>query len=399
MLMDDLQQIFSLMNPWWEKKEFSAGLTREKYLSLMKQELQTKQIVFLSGLRRVGKTTLLKQLIHYLLSTTEPKRIFYLTMDFISFKDKTIHQLVEEYRKMHSIGLETPIYVFLDEVTQSSSFEQELKNFYDLENIKFFASSSSASLLKSKNNYLVGRSLIIEVLPLDFTEFLQFKNINILPSEQYLLESYFEEYLKIGGMPEYVLTQDVNCLKNTIEQILYKDIIAYHNIKEKDIVEKMFQLLCERAGKTITLSKLARVLSVSVDTIRRFLEYFKDTFLFYSIDRYAKSLNEKIHSPKKLYIADVGIRNAFVGFKDKGSLVENLVYLKIKQYPLYYYFENNKEIDFIILIKKKTIAIEVKYKKKIEEKELEFFEKSSFSKKILVKQFKDIEDINNVIIS
>ena len=382
-----------LMNPWWENKEFNPGISREKYLKELVDGLNKKDIVFITGLRRVGKTMLLKQIIHELLKRVEPKKILYLTLDFITFKDKSIHELIEEFRKIHAHKIDDKLYLFLDEVTQIPYFEKELKNLYDLENVKIYASSSSASLLKSKNNYLVGRSKIVEILPLDFNEFLLFSGIKIAKSNGHLLDKEFEEYLMIGGMPEYVLTRDIGYIKNTVEQIIYKDIIAVHDIKDKDSVEKLFILLCERIGKRFTYSKLARVLSISVDSVRRYVGYFIDTFLFYSIERHAKSLNERIASPKKVYISDIGIRNVFVGFKDKGALFENLTFLKIKNRDPHYFFENEKEIDFIV---DKT-AIEVKFKQNIDEEELEFFNNSKFKVKLLVKEFKDLEKLDTLV--
>lgn len=390
-----MEETLALMNPWWEKKEFAVGIPREKYVSQLLQHLKGKEIVFLTGLRRVGKTTLLKQVIHTLLQTVSPNHILYLTLDFISFKGKTIHDLVQEFRKMHGFSQEEFIYLFLDEVAQTPSYEQELKNFYDLEKAKIFASSSSASILKSKSSYLVGRSLVIEVLPLDFREYLLFKGKSVGKAESYLLDKYFEEYLEVGGLPEYVLTGDVNLLKNTVEQILYKDIISLHNIKDKESVERLFLLLAERVGKPCTSAKLARVLGLSVDSIRRYMNYFKDTFLFYTMEKYAKSLNERTYAPKKIYIADTGIRTAFVGFRDKGALLENTVFLAIKDKHPRYFFEKGKEIDFIVERKQGKIAIEAKMRNASQE-ELAFFQQSPFPRKLLVQGWKDLEKLEQL---
>ncbi len=387
-----MEQSLYLMNPWWESKEFETGIERSKYLKELITNQDKKEIVFLTGLRRIGKTTILKQIIKHLIQKVDSKRILYLTLDFISFKGKTIHELVQEFRKIHEHKISEKIFLFLDEVTQISEFEKELKNLYDLENVKIYASSSSASLMKSKNSFLVGRSRIIEILPLDFEEFMAFKNIKTSKQDKHLIDKYFEDYLRIGGLPEYVLTEDISHIKNTVEQIMYKDIIALHDIKDKESVEKLFLLFCERVGKRLTYTKIARILSISVDTVRRYTDYFRDVFLFFTIEKHAKSLNERIIAPKKIYIADIGIRNVFVGFKDKGALFENLVFLKIKDKNPQYFYENEKEIDFIV---DKT-AIEVKYKNQIEEKELDFFEKSDFKRKILIQGFEDLEKLDKL---
>jgi uncharacterized protein len=384
-----MEAALALMNPWWEGKSFEIGKTRVKYLSQLHPLLETKQITFITGLRRVGKTTLMKQCIHQLLSCIPPNNIFYTTLDFISFQGKTIHDIIETFRTIHKHPINTKLYLFLDEITHIKSFEQELKNLYDLENVRIVASSSSASLMKSKKNFLVGRARIIEVLPLDFEEYLAFKEITINKSEQYLTKKYFEDYLRVGGMPEYVLHENIEYIKTIIEQIIYKDIIAMHNIKDHRTVEKLFLLLCERVGKRVTYAKLARLLGVSVDTVRRYIAYFKDTFLFYTIEKHARSLNERTYAPEKVYIADTGIRNAFLGFRDKGALFENLVFMQIRDSEPRYYYENGKEIDFVI---GKT-AIEAKYKENIDDEELQFFYESRFKKKILVTKYQDLKDL------
>lgn len=392
-----MEEALALMNPWWSNTSFNIGIKREKYLKPLLSYLGKKEIIFLTGLRRVGKTTLLKQIIQNLLTKTDPKDILYLTLDFIAFHGKTIHALIEEFRKMHGHSRDKKIYLFLDEITHISFFEQELKNFYDLENVKIYASSSSASLLRSKNNYLVGRSRIFEIHPLDFSEYILFKGISVKKEENYLLDKHFEQYLLYGGLPEYVITGDPETIKTTIEQIIYKDIIAFYNIKDKETVEKLFLLLCERVGKRISYAKIARVLGSSVDSVKRYIGYFEETFLFYTIERYAKSMNERTFSPKKIYIADTGIRTIFVGARDKGALFENLVFLTIKSLFVHYYFEDGKEIDFIIVQAKEKIAIESKYKEIIDKKELAFFENAPFSKKIIVQNYKDLQKLSFLI--
>ena len=116
-------------------------------------------------------------------------------------------------------------------------------------NVKIYASSSSASLLKDKNAYLTGRQRVIEVMPLNFDEYLVFKNITIKKSDAYLIESYFEDYMSDGGMPEYVLTGDISYIQNLIDNIIYKDIIAYYNIKSESVIKDFYKLLMERSEK------------------------------------------------------------------------------------------------------------------------------------------------------
>ena len=142
---------------------------------------------------------------------------------------------------------------------------------------------------------------------------------------------------------------------------------------------ELFKLLCERVGKPFTYNKLSHVLDVSPETVRRYVQYFENTYLFYSIERYSKSLNERVYSPKKAYVGDVGIRNITTGFKDKGSIYENLVFLNLlRKSPIYYLYENGVEIDFLF---NKSI-IECKYKSELKGKQLSLFNRLKFSKSI-----------------
>lgn len=390
-----MKELFYRFNPWWEGDFKPNFIDRKELLTKLSGSLDKKNITILTGLRRVGKTTLLKMLINSLIKEkgVEPKYIFYISLDFYSLEKQTILEIVEQYLKIQKISFDDKIFLFLDEVATKSDFSLQLKNIFDLYNAKIYASSSSASVLKDSKANLTGREEIIEVLPLTFEEFLNFKNIKIKQADSHLEEAYFEKYMEIGGIPEYVLTNDINYIKQLVDDILYKDIIAYYNIKEKNIVRDFFALLMERAGKQVSINKLAKILGISPDTAKRFLNYFKDTYLIYTIDRYGK-LNDKIKSPKKIYAGDVGIRNVFTGFRDKGAVFENLIFLKIKHKNPNYIYENGLEIDFITDDKK---IIEVKYNTSMNEKQKKLFDSLKGSKKFVITNYEEMKKILNDI--
>jgi len=307
------------------------------------------------------------------------KNICYLSLDAYLFRKYSIFELIREFRKINSLRIDEKVYLFLDEVSAKESFNQELKNLYDLENVKIIASSSSATLLRDKRAYLTGRSRLLEIEPLNFNEFLLFKNYSPKKSEKYLLEKYFKKYMEIGGMPEYVLTEDPSYITNLVENIISKDIIAFYTIKNESIVKDLFQLLCERVGKQISYTKLAKVLEISKDSVKKYLGYFKDSYLFYEIEKDSKSLNERKTANKKIYCADVGIKNVSVGFRDLGAIYENLVFLKIKNLKPRYVKKDGVEIDFIT----KEKLIEAKFNREVEEKQLRVFNSLKIKEKIL----------------
>jgi len=376
-----MQEIIYEMNPWWEAEYKFIGIKREKYLNILIQNLNNKDIIFLTGLRRIGKSTILKQLIYLLINEQKinPKEICYLSLDNYSFKEYTITELVRQFRKINNLKINDKIYLFLDEITYKDSFKEELKNLYDLEHTKIFATSSSANKLVDKKALLTGRARTIEVNPLDFQEFLIFKNYKPKNSEKYLLENYFKKYMELGGIPEYVITEDPTYVTNLTENILYKDIIAANNIKNSENVKDLFRLLCERVGKPLSNNKLANIIGINKNTVKKYIGFFKETYLFYVIEKDAKTLNQRIADNKKIYCADVGIKNVSTGFKDLGAIYENLVFLKIKTEQPRFIYENSIEIDF----KFKDTIIEAKYNQEMNNKQKELFSKIKVKNKII----------------
>ena len=144
----DIESELYKQNPWWEGKFEEKSIPREIYLNEISKNTKSKEIIFLTGLRRIGKTTILMQTINQLLNNkTKPQDILFIRLDSFNLLEYSIHQLVEEYRKIHKKSVLDFFYLFLDEVTSRDNFEQELKSLYDNENIKVICSSFCISLI------------------------------------------------------------------------------------------------------------------------------------------------------------------------------------------------------------------------------------------------------------
>jgi len=291
-----MKEILYQFNPRWENPKYEySPIIRDKYFSKLKSNLNNKEIIFLIGLRRVGKTTLIKQLIQELSKNIESKYILYLSCEHPKFEDKTLIEIVDEYRGYFNLKREEQIYVFFDEVQLKENFERDLKILHDCEDkIKVFCSGSSSTILKDKKAYLTGRQRTFEIEPLDFNEYLKFKNQEVKISEEYRYKELFLNYMKSGGMPEFVKNKDPEYLLNLIDTILYKDIVSYYGLKNQKLIRDLFILLCERIGKTLSYNKLSKILGISVDTVSQYVSYFEETFLIYIVHKHSKTLNERI---------------------------------------------------------------------------------------------------------
>lgn len=378
------------LNPWWEGKPFESGILREIYLQQINKNLESKEILFLTGLRRTGKTTIMYQAIAKLIKKMRSEDILFIRVDSFPLLEHSIHEMIEEYRRIFKKGTKDFFYLFLDEVSSRNNFEQELKSLYDNDNIKMICSSSIATLMRDKKALLTGRTITIEVMPLTFEEFLLFRDVVIKGADRALLEGHFRDYLRLGGIPHYVLTEDENYLHDLIQSIIYKDIVAYYGITNERVVKELFLLLCERVGKSLSLNKLSNILGIGINTLRRYVGYFEKAYLFYIVDRHTRSYNERITSPKKIYIGDVGIKNMVTGFRDLGASYENLVFLRIKHLHPGYYREGLAEIDFIT----KDLAIEAKYNQKMDDKQKNVFENIKGRKKIIAEGVDFFRDWN-----
>ena len=380
-------------NPWWEEDfKLSNIIVREKTLSHLKDSLNKKEIVFVTGLRRVGKTTLLKMLIKIIIDSgiAEPDHILYVSLDDYLLMKFSIIEIVDRFRSLHKIKTDDKIFLFMDEITYKEDYEIQVKNLYDSHNVKIYLSSSSASVMKNRKPYLTGRSKTLEIQSLSFEEYLDFKNIKIKKRDKHLTTTYFEEYLLNGGIPEFVITGDSNYLRELVDDIIYKDIAAHHNIRDLKLLKEFFLLLMERSGKVFSINKLANILKISPDTARRYLELFSESYLIHLLPRHGKT-NERILSPKKIYSADLGVRNLFTGFRDKGSLFENYIYLLIKLQEPAYYYKDGIELDFYTSDKK---LIEVKYNSELTEAQKQLMDSTAANEKIIISGYDDIEKLS-----
>lgn len=392
----NIKNLLFQYNPWWEEGYSNKNfIKRFSYIDRLKGDINKKHIVFLTGLRRVGKTTLMKIIIGELLEQgIDKKNILYVSLDDYLLLQKNIFEILEEHRKINKLKIEEKIYLFLDEITYQNEYHLQLKNLYDKENIKIFAASSSGSLLKDKKAFLTGRTKTLEVKPLDFEEYKQFKGIEIKKRNSFLNESYFEDYMKEGGLPENVLEPDRQYLMDLIDDIIQKDITAYYGLKNHQLMRDYYTLLMERGGKQLSINKIANILKISPDTARRYLHYFEETYLIYLLPRWGKT-NEKLLSPKKIYACDLGIKYLFVGDRDYGSYFENYLYLKLRNNrSVYYIYENGIEIDFYT---SDRILVESKYNSKLTEKQQKLFKGINADRKMVIDSVDELELINEII--
>jgi len=362
-----IDEVLLRYNPWWSKEYQSPGILRQSYIDEVLRLLKRERIVILFGLRRVGKTTIMRQLVARLLGSMNPDRILFAGIDHPELERTPLYELLREFRRINGLKSSQEVVLFLDEVHSRTGFEKELKAIYDLEEkVKLIASGSSGLVVKQKSSHLVGRYRSIKVNPLTFGEFLLFKGEGPDPSEAQLMEKFADNYILDGGIPEYVLSSDQDYVSELVSNIIYRDISAVYGVKDPKLLKDLYFLLMQRVGKKISYSKLARLIGVGDDAVKRYVGYFEEAFLLHIVEKEGTP-NERKYGPKKCYSPDNGICSIISGASDSGPLAENSVYLKLRDRFEPRYFERGGiEVDFLC----GKMAYEVKYKSRVSDEEV-----------------------------
>jgi len=332
---------------------------RQEIYALLKQS-ELKHITCLSGIRRCGKTYLLFQIIKKLIE--EKKTTAYINFEDPRFNDSTeqldiLYQTILENRKE-----EGKIYLFLDEIQNIKKWEKWLAAMYE-KNIKFYVSGSNASLLAGEfSKSLTGRHKLSRTYPLDFKQFLDFKEPSLLEEkEKRIIEKtakikkYLKEYLQYGGFPETIFNNRKDLMKDYFEDILTKDIITRHNLKFKQSLKEIAVILLTNISSQHSLYSLNKLIQArSINTIKNYLMYMEDAYLIQKVPFFSYSIKKQLSNPFKIYATDTGMRNAISASfsEDLGKLYENLVAIELtKKYEkenIYYWKSTKHEVDFLV---------------------------------------------------
>lgn len=361
-------EVLKKWNPW--ERSIDAGIKRQKYIEKIYPYLKRKEVIVLKGIRRAGKSTMVKQLMLELIKNKVNKnQILYLNLEDYNFANYLKIELFDEVLHAYRYYSKNKgkVYFFIDEIQKIGNWEKWIRTKYDLgENIKFVITGSSASLLsKELSALLTGRNLSFKIMPLSFVEFLKFSKIKSL-----------EEYLKFGGFPEVVLEKEEGkkafILQQYFEDIIHKDIIDRHSIRNAKQLIEIARYLISSAGSKVSLNKLSKVFGISKDTVSLYIGYMIDAYLLFEVTffSYSAKIKHDISKLPKLYVLDNGLINVVsVQYsKNKGQMFENTVLIKLlDEYDdISYWSELKSEVDFIVNSK----AINVTATDKIPEREM-----------------------------
>ena len=357
----EISQLEDIVNDQWSvflKKEpgFERQINFQKYTA-------SKQITVISGIRRSGKSTLLKQF------SLKLPNFYYINFDderLINFSVHDFNNLIIIWKKEFDSK-----YIFVDEIQNVANWERFARRMHD-EGYKLFITGSNAKLLSSElSTHLTGRYQKIELFPFSFNELAAYSKIGSLSSLTSATKSkilkLFDEYLLHGGFPEYIKYKDSEYLKRTYEDIIYRDIITRFGIKKVKSFRELTSYIFTNFTKEASYNTLKNILGIKTTmSVRNYVGFLEESYLVFELFKYDYSLKKQYISDKKLYVIDNGMRNAtaFYFSADRGRLLENLVYIELKRREKkLYYFKDKSECDFLIQEKNNIVqAIQVTQK-------------------------------------
>jgi hypothetical protein len=347
------------------------------YYEILKQ-INHKNALVITGMRQVGKTTLMRQLFDKI---SEKKIWFDLDnpLDLKIFEDIDYNNIYRYLAGELNSRENDRIFVFIDEIQNFPEITKVMKYLIDHYRVKFVVTGSSSFYLRNLfPESLSGRKFLYQLNPLSFQEYLYFRGLKtreqifkkdiekalkpISLPEYKKYDRYFNEYLDFGGFPEVVITRDreskKQILKNIFASFFERDLQILSDYKDIRELRDLILLLVPRVGSELQVTRLASELKISRPKVYEYLEFLRSVFFIKLVPKYSKSIDRSVAGGKKIYFSDNGILRV-IGRVNAAQLFENILANQLSEYGeiSFYNKRNTAEIDFVI---NKEVAIEAK---------------------------------------
>ena len=408
----DKVEIISILNDWnYWNRNLPNTKPREFYDNKIERYLKYNEVIVIKGIRRSGKSTLMINQIKKLTNrSVDINNILFVNLEDPRFVGYLNLELLEKIKEsfLEYLSPKGKPYIFLDEIQNIPNWEKWVNKEYELKLSNIIISGSNSSMLNSEiASTISGRYLEVDVYPLSFKEFLEFKDIKIekkldIISKKIEINRAFEEYIKYGAFPKVLeyKPEDKRELLNTYKNtILLKDIVARYKLKDFKTLEEMAIYLLSNSGITISINRLKNLFKVSYDMAKAYVEYLCRAYMVFEVNKFDYSLKKQNLNDKKYYSIDTGLSNILrvPSLQTRGSDIENIVFIELlrRGYKVYYYkTANNLEIDFLVQ-KEQEIVMLIQVTKSLKDKNTKQREMRAFE--IAKKELK-LESVESVII-
>lgn len=432
----DIKQLLSLYNPWWERGEAAlkdVPKFERPVLPAIIYDLETlPQILSITGPRRIGKTTLLRQAVRFYIRQGKPahKLVYYSLDDPALFRPNVQggHVIEALMAELQQRAEKEQAVLFLDEVQRLDRWELFLKKYYDLGYpVRLVISGSASSpIFKKSRESLLGRVKDYHLLPFSFREFLLFRlqneremlaeldliykqgdelkgiltgdpkharltGISLTPLSDNLWkvsQALFNQYVQEGGFPEVwslpEWDQKIDYLyDNQVKKVIYEDLVLAAEFRKPEMLKRFYLSLLEKPGREANLSGIANETGIGVQQVEKYVPLLEMTDLVAHVPKFRRSPIRVRRGNVKFYLVDLALRNAVLRLQESitadmeamGLYAENLVFNALHKWrgtvALDYYRDRNGEVDFIVHTRpQQYLPIEVKYRHSIQNHDL-----------------------------
>ena len=376
---------------------------RPHYIDKIMPYVDTPFVKVLTGVRRCGKSTILKMIIEELKKrNVSPEQILHYNFDSMQHENiKTAKNLYEEIKSQ--LPPNKKAYLFLDEIQEVTSWEKPVNSFLVDFDVDIYVTGSNSRMLSSEiSTYLTGRYISFRIFPLSFIEYSKFRRqhyntsfrdasenpwlitdhnhpINSQPN----LKNEFSRYLRFGGFPaihlhEFTQDEAYSIIKDIYNSTIFTDIVKRSQIRKVDQLERIVKFAFNNVGRTFSATSIAKYLkneqrSIDTETVYDYLNKLENAFILHRCSRYNIQGKEILKTQEKFYLADTAFRYSILGYTPDSvaAMLENVVYLELlrRGYDVHIGKIGNAEIDFVATKQENKIYIQIS--ERIERKETE----------------------------
>jgi len=402
-------------NPGLDGRSFQVPEVKRELFKDIQQWLDRRQAIAVVGLRRTGKTTLLRQAMAELDAPSA-----YFSFDEEETQDKeTLVYIID-----HMLNTLGSNHIFLDEIQYVKDWEGVVKRYYDQKGVKFILSGSESLDINRARESLAGRLLILELCPLNFREYLGLREgvegtalfqgkegpdirktklwdfdameelYTRFLTRKEVLEQQFVEYIYKGAFPELVGEGDPGIIKEyilglVVKKVIYRDIPAMFQVKRRNLLYQLFEYASHYSSNLFHMNTLAETFGANVETIGNYLFYLRHAFLIRTAQPYSGSHTTRVRRNKKLYVTAPCMAIAILGYT-REMLVSALMgsYVETVFAGEYFYRDRQKNEVDVVITEDGLVPVEIKYQGQITTRDLKgvsvFMEKYGLEKGIVI---------------
>lgn len=346
-------------------------IPRPLYTQRIIPYIDTPLVKILTGVRRCGKSTILKMLMGEFRDRGIPeKSILYYSFDSLEHEElKTAQALFSELKRQ--LWPDGKTYLFLDEIQEVDSWEKVVNSLVSDYDVDIYVTGSNSRMMSSEiSTYLTGRYVSFRIFPLSFAEYLTFRKANLSISDPH---SELARYLRLGGFPalhlrEYSPDEAYAIVRDIYNSTIFTDIVKRNEIRRVDQLERIVRFVFDNIGRTFSAASIAKYLksenrAIDNETVYSYLSKLESAYIIHRCSRYDVQGKEILKTQEKFYLVDPALRYSVLGYSPDSvaAMLENLVYLELcrRGYDVFVGKLGNAEIDFIATKQENKLYIQV----------------------------------------